>query len=48
MNHWIKCPHCGEKRNLSNAYTSPANCARDAEHWEYYHESGRCMEAEED
>lgn len=38
----VRCSHCGEPRDRSNRYTSPANAAKDARDWEEEHESGRC------
>jgi sarcosine oxidase delta subunit len=43
MTEWITCPNCGEKRDVSNRYTSPANAKRDAEWWASEHESGACV-----
>jgi hypothetical protein len=43
MPNYIHCPNCGEHRDTSNRYTSPANVARDAEAWKAEHESGACI-----
>lgn len=40
--HWITCPYCGEKRDTSGRYTSPANQRRDRLNWVRDHESGAC------
>lgn len=40
--HWITCTHCGEKRDTSGRYTSPANAARDRDEWAAEHQSGKC------
>lgn len=29
MRSWITCPNCGEKRDASGRYTSPANREKD-------------------
>ncbi len=42
----ITCPNCGEKRDTSNRYTSPANAEKDARDWAEQHESGKCAVAE--
>jgi hypothetical protein len=39
----ITCPNCGEKRDTSGRYTSPANQARARAQWAEEHESGRCL-----
>lgn len=36
------CPHCGQRRNTSNAYTSPTNVERDMKFWNEVHLSGHC------
>lgn len=38
----VTCPHCGEWRDASNRYTSPANARRDALDWEAEHGAGQC------
>jgi DNA polymerase I-like protein with 3'-5' exonuclease and polymerase domains len=43
---WITCPNCGEKRDTSNRYTSPANAEKDARDWKRDHKSGACVAAE--
>lgn len=45
-NHWITCPHCGEKRNTSGMYTSPANLEKDRQWWVDEHDSARCITEE--
>jgi hypothetical protein len=40
---WITCPNCGEKRDTSGRYTSPANQEHDARCWKEEHESGNCV-----
>lgn len=39
---WARCPHCGEMRDTSGRYTSPANSARDEQWWREEHLSGAC------
>ncbi|QDH93262.1 hypothetical protein QC999_gp88 [Microbacterium phage Cressida] len=43
MPTYIRCEHCGELRDTSGRYTSPANNTRDAEAWKAEHESGECI-----
>jgi hypothetical protein len=43
MPNYIHCPHCGEHRDTSNRYTSPANAERDARLWREEHETGACV-----
>lgn len=40
--HWITCRFCGEQRDTSNRYTSPANAAKGRREWTEVHESGAC------
>lgn len=42
-NRWIVCPACGDRRNASGDYVSPANAARDAEQWEALHGGAGCV-----
>lgn len=44
--YWITCPHCGEMRDASSRYTSPANAEKDRADWAAQHESGACTEIE--
>ncbi|PUB32495.1 hypothetical protein C8K30_1011021 [Promicromonospora sp. AC04] len=39
---YVDCPNCGEKRDTSGNYTSPANQERDQRRWAEEHESGKC------
>jgi len=41
--YWITCEHCGEKRDASTRYTSPANAERDRRRWKEEHLSGLCL-----
>lgn len=41
---FLTCPTCGEKRDTSGNYTSPANRERDRVWWREVHESGKCAE----
>lgn len=41
---WITCEHCGERRDTSGRYTSPANRKLDAEQWRAEHESRACVD----
>lgn len=43
MPNYIHCEHCGELRDTSNRYTSPANAARDAAAWKAEHKTGECI-----
>lgn len=40
---YIRCEHCGETRDTSGDYTSPANRARDQEAWVQEHSTGACI-----
>lgn len=39
---WIACPFCGERRDTSSKYTSPAEQARITQWWKSEHLSGAC------
>lgn len=43
--YWITCPTCGEKRDASGRYTSPANAAKDRRAWELVHGARRCADS---
>lgn len=45
---WISCTNCGESRDISGRYTSPANRERDRRWWAEEHESGRCAAPADD
>lgn len=40
--HYVTCPNCGVKRDVSGRYTSPANQKRDHRWWTEEHLSGDC------
>ncbi|MDP9904762.1 hypothetical protein [Arthrobacter bambusae] len=40
--NWTTCPNCGEKRDSSGRYTSPANQEHDRPWWAEEHLSGKC------
>lgn len=40
--NWTICPNCGEKRDNSGRYTSPASQERDRRRWSEEHLSGKC------
>ena len=41
--HYVTCPNCGEKRDTSGRYTSPANREHDQRWWAEEHLSGKCV-----
>jgi hypothetical protein len=42
---YISCPNCGEHRDTSGRYTSPANNELDQRSWAEDHLSGNCLSA---
>lgn len=41
-----KCLYCGEDRDTSNRFTSPANAEKDYAEWIVLHAGGKCVEVQ--